>query len=272
MLNLYKNIKRKREELGLSQDDLAQKTGYTNRSSIAKIEKGLVDLPQTKIEVFAEALKTTPQELMGWDVYEDENVVRFDDELEDAIRIIENAGYTLSFSDDSNEDIVVIKNKANEIVAYMHDYELVNKYESLQRKETVSAELLLEDKEVQYIIDKVFAFDCQLKALGWTYKIITEPNPSSSEKPITYVLFKNEDISFKASIDDCDSFINDAESFYKERIQLLLKKSMKLTFAESSANKSYLTPKAAHERTDIDVTNEMRKHDDDLMDDDDLWK
>lgn len=29
---------------------------------------------------------------------------------------------------------------------------------------------------------------------------------------------------------------------------------------------------AAHERTDIEVTDEMRKHDDDIMNDDDFWK
>ena len=49
MLTLYKNIKKLREELGMSQDELAEKTGYTSRSSIAKIEKGLVDLQQSKI-------------------------------------------------------------------------------------------------------------------------------------------------------------------------------------------------------------------------------
>ena len=67
MLELYKNIKSKREQLGISQDELAKLTGYTSRSSIAKIEKGQVDLPQTKIELFAKALKTTPSDLMGWD-------------------------------------------------------------------------------------------------------------------------------------------------------------------------------------------------------------
>ena len=36
-------------------------------------------------------------------------------------------------------------------------------------------------------------------------------------------------------------------------------------------NDSYLEPVAAHERTDIEVTAEMRKHDDDIMDDDDFW-
>ncbi len=65
METIYKKIKRLRREIGLSQEDLAEKTGYTSRSSIAKIEAGEVDLPQSKIQLFAEALKTTPQFLLG---------------------------------------------------------------------------------------------------------------------------------------------------------------------------------------------------------------
>ena len=67
MIKLYQNIKRLREEKGLSQDALAKRTGYTDRSSIAKIEKGQVDLQQSKIELFAKALGTTSRDLMGWD-------------------------------------------------------------------------------------------------------------------------------------------------------------------------------------------------------------
>ena len=37
-------------------------------------------------------------------------------------------------------------------------------------------------------------------------------------------------------------------------------------------DRSYLDPVAAHERTDIEVTDEMRQHDDELMMNDDLWK
>lgn len=65
-MELYLNIKKRREELGLSQEELAKETGYTSRTSIAKIESGKVDLPQSKIETFAKALKTTPSKLMGW--------------------------------------------------------------------------------------------------------------------------------------------------------------------------------------------------------------
>jgi len=67
MLELYKNIKNKRNELHISQEELANKVGYTDRSMIAKVEKGGVDLTQTKIALFAKALQSTPSELMGWE-------------------------------------------------------------------------------------------------------------------------------------------------------------------------------------------------------------
>ncbi len=38
------------------------------------------------------------------------------------------------------------------------------------------------------------------------------------------------------------------------------------------ADRSYLDPEAAHDRTDIDVTPDMVKKDDDIMDNDDEWK
>ena len=66
MLDLYKNIYRLRTKLGMTQDELAALTGYTSRTSISKIEKGEIDLTQTKIKVFARALKTTPEDLLGW--------------------------------------------------------------------------------------------------------------------------------------------------------------------------------------------------------------
>ncbi|MBQ8913909.1 MAG: LexA family transcriptional regulator [Lachnospiraceae bacterium] len=65
MLQLYHNIKSRRKELGMTQTDLAHKTGYADKSMIAKIEKGLVDLTQSKILIFAKALNTEPGTLMG---------------------------------------------------------------------------------------------------------------------------------------------------------------------------------------------------------------
>ena len=67
MLRLYINIKERRRDLGLSQEELAKKVGYRDRTSIAKIEAGEVDLSQSRIDAFAQALETTPAYLMGWD-------------------------------------------------------------------------------------------------------------------------------------------------------------------------------------------------------------
>lgn len=67
MLELYENIRKRRIELNMTQEELAKKTGYSGKSVIAKIEKGKVDLTQTKILAFAEALRVAPGDLMGWD-------------------------------------------------------------------------------------------------------------------------------------------------------------------------------------------------------------
>lgn len=244
-----------------------------NKSDISQYCSGKTEPNQDKLFILGEALNVNEAWLMGFDTpmernNEDQNIIRFDAELEEAWNIIEKAGYSLSFLSPPNDTVMTITDKNGNIVVCMHDYELVNKYESLRKKEhfSLTAEsLLFTDKKSQYIIDKVYAFDCQLRALGWSYKIITEPNPNSSDHAITYALFKNKDISFRVSGDDYNFFIDDSENFYKDRLQQLLKKSMNQVFDES-----YPLPVAAHARTDIDVTEEMIKHDDDIMDDDDF--
>lgn len=69
MLELYKNIKKFRTQLGITQQELAIKAGYKDKSMIAKIEKGLIDLPQSKIITFSEIFGVEPSELMGWNDY-----------------------------------------------------------------------------------------------------------------------------------------------------------------------------------------------------------
>ena len=67
MAVLNERIRERREALGLSQSELAKLLGYSDRSTIAKIESGINDITQSKIEAFAQALQTTPAYLMGWD-------------------------------------------------------------------------------------------------------------------------------------------------------------------------------------------------------------
>ena len=64
-MTMYERIKELRIKKGLSQQQLATLAGYHDRSSIAKIESGAVDLPQSKIISFAQILGVSPAELMG---------------------------------------------------------------------------------------------------------------------------------------------------------------------------------------------------------------
>jgi len=59
-------IRARREELGLSQEELAFKLGYKNRSSVNKVENSR-DLSLKKVRQYAEALQCSPAYLMGWE-------------------------------------------------------------------------------------------------------------------------------------------------------------------------------------------------------------
>ena len=65
-MTIYDRIRLRREELGMSQQELANKIGYKSRSAVNKIESGLRDIKSDKIKAIAIALNTTPAYLMGW--------------------------------------------------------------------------------------------------------------------------------------------------------------------------------------------------------------
>lgn len=66
-MSLGQNIRAYRERLGMSQEELAKRLGYKDRSTIAKIESNVNDITQSKIVAIAKVLNTTPAALMGWD-------------------------------------------------------------------------------------------------------------------------------------------------------------------------------------------------------------
>ena len=66
MAKIGENIRRLREKCGFSQEELATRMGYKSKSTINKIELGINDVAQSKIEKFAEVLGTKPSVLMGW--------------------------------------------------------------------------------------------------------------------------------------------------------------------------------------------------------------
>jgi transcriptional regulator with XRE-family HTH domain len=66
-------IKERRKELQWSQRELSDKMGYSNHSTITRIEAGKVDIPQSRIVQFADVLGVSVAYLMGWDKEEKNN-------------------------------------------------------------------------------------------------------------------------------------------------------------------------------------------------------
>ena len=60
-------IRQKREELHLSQEELARKIGNKDKSTISKIEKSGNDISMKNIKRISEALGVSSQYLMGWE-------------------------------------------------------------------------------------------------------------------------------------------------------------------------------------------------------------
>lgn len=95
-MNIGEKIKNRRLELGWSQQDLADKMGYTSKSTITRIEKGYNDVSQKHVAQFAEVLGTSIAYLMDW---QDEKEVSInskpttteDSELSELISLLNDA-------------------------------------------------------------------------------------------------------------------------------------------------------------------------------------
>ena len=107
-MEIGQRIKTRREELNLTQEELAKMTGYKSRSSINKIELDGRGLPQSKILAFANALKTTPAYLLGWESEEKLESVLNDNSayiaMAPAINFLRGIGYKLSYAITKNKD------------------------------------------------------------------------------------------------------------------------------------------------------------------------
>lgn len=85
-MSLGERVKKRREELCWSQDELARRMGYKSRSSINKIEMGR-PISQKIIMRLAKTLDVTPTYLMGWDEDKNEKPTE-DDGLSENKRIL----------------------------------------------------------------------------------------------------------------------------------------------------------------------------------------
>ena len=72
-MTIGQRIKARRNELKLSQRELCEKMGYSNHSTIGKIETGKVDIPQSRIVQFAEVLGVSVAYLMNWEEMQQKN-------------------------------------------------------------------------------------------------------------------------------------------------------------------------------------------------------
>lgn len=85
-MNTGDRIKQRRIELGFTADELANRIGKS-RATIYRYENGDIEnMPTTILEPLAKALNTTPADLMGWGLSDDDIANAFiNDDLEDII-------------------------------------------------------------------------------------------------------------------------------------------------------------------------------------------
>ena len=84
-MHIGEKIKSRRQELQWSLQDLADKMGYANKSTIARIESGIIDVPQSKVVKFAEVMGVTVGYLMDWEQEQKKPTIE-DDELSDNMK------------------------------------------------------------------------------------------------------------------------------------------------------------------------------------------
>lgn len=73
-MKIGERIKNRRIELNITQDELAHRLGYSDKSSISRMENSS-KLTLNKVQLLAEALNVSPSYLMGW---EEENNIDID--------------------------------------------------------------------------------------------------------------------------------------------------------------------------------------------------
>lgn len=236
-VDIKDRIRKALEIREITQSELAERANI-DKGQLSSYISGKYKPRQNNIDALATALNVNEAWLMGFDVpmerddYEDQKVITFEAKSEAAINLLEEGGYTVSFSDNPKDDIITIINSEHEPVSCMHEYELVNKYESLQQRNMLDAESLAEIDLVA--LDKYKAARKEYMRL-WNFQFF--------EKKMLESFSQLNDINKKKSI----SYVKNLLSTQKMEDELILN--------------------AAHERTDIEVTDEMRKHDDDIMND-----
>lgn len=121
MNNIIERIKSRRNELEYSFQDLADLTGMS-KSTLQRYETGgIKNVPLNKLKILAEALKVTPEWLMGWDDivwYESSTgILNAEDELKALLSRL-NSASTVMYGNTEMSDIskTMLKNSLENAV------------------------------------------------------------------------------------------------------------------------------------------------------------
>lgn len=93
------------------------------------------------------------------------------------------------------------------------------------------------------------------------------PEPQSNIN-IPNITYESISRSFGKNASTLLKYYNELNSLGKNEA---LKRVQELSYISIYTEPEHLTLSAAHERTDIEVTDEMKKHDDDIMMNDEFW-
>lgn len=96
-MEIGEKIRIRRMQLGWSQRELARKMGYKDNSTLARVEQGKVDVPQSRIVQFSQVLGVSIAWLMDWEEAEKKNDqlvplvtrLRRDAEFMDAVQMLD---------------------------------------------------------------------------------------------------------------------------------------------------------------------------------------
>lgn len=135
MSNIGERIKKRRKELGMTQEDLSNKLGYKSKTTIAKIENGTNDIMQNRVIDFAKALHTTPAYLMGYpDLNEPNDISAKLQELINQLQDRENLQFDQKPMDNMTRELLRMNLENTLAVTRLNNGKDINESDSKGRK------------------------------------------------------------------------------------------------------------------------------------------
>ena len=99
-------IKQSGKAMKMTQDELAERAGYSNRSSIARIETGLADIPGEKLLLLANILNTSVQYLQTGIEFQFDKAM-YDESMSELKKKIEHLEGIMSMLPESYQDEII---------------------------------------------------------------------------------------------------------------------------------------------------------------------